>query len=90
MAAEEPRPVDEEAFYDVLARLRDVRRWATTTQGDPWAFRQAMITVMSIDTTCALETGIDPRALKKFDMIAAERAREFIESIPKEVRARGR
>jgi len=78
--------VDEKHFYDALQRLRDVRKWATTTQGDPWAFRQALITVMSIDTTVALEAGIDPRELKKFDMAAGFRAEEFLESMSKEGR----
>lgn len=82
--------VDERTFYEVLQRLRDVRKWSTTTRGDPWAFRQALITVMSIDTTAALERGIDPRDLKKFDMAAKEKAREFIESLPKEERTHGR
>ena len=31
-----------------------------------------------VTQTTEKQTGIDPRALKKFDMIAAERAREFI------------
>lgn len=91
MAVEETPPVDvdERIFYEVLTKLRDVRKWAVVNKGDPWAFRQAMITVMSIDTTVALETGIDPRALEKFDLVAKEKAREFLESIP-EVKKLGR
>lgn len=87
MASEETPTVNEGNFYDVLERLRDVRRWATTNLCDPWAFRQALITVMSIDTTVALESGIDPRILKKFDMAAGFRAEEFLESIPEEAEA---
>ena len=89
MAIKETPPVDVGTFYEVLTKLRDVRKWAVVNQGDPWAFRQAMITVMAIDTACALEADVDPRALEKFDMAAKEKAREFLESIPEEFKING-
>ena len=84
------KPVDERTLLEVLKRLRDVRAWAAINKGDPWAFRQAMITVMAIDTDVALEGGVKNRDLNKFDMEAKVKAREFIESIPGEVRKSGR
>lgn len=76
--------VDEKTFYAVLERLRDVRKWATLTQADPWAFRQAMITVIAIDTTVALESGVEAKNLAGFDVEAGLRAEEFIKSLPEE------
>ena len=43
--ARAPKTVSEKDFYLVLERLRDVRKWAVERDIDPWAFRQAMITV---------------------------------------------
>jgi len=83
-------PIDERTFLEVLKRLRDVRAWAVVNKGDPWAFRQAMITVMAIDTDVALEKGVKNMDLNAFDMAAKVKAREFIESIPGEVRKSGR
>ena len=91
MSFEETPPVDvdESTFYEVLTKLRDIRKWSVINKGDPWAFRQAMITIMAIDTACALETGVEPDELVLFDMHAREKAQEFIESIP-EVKKLGR
>ena len=90
MAFEEPATVDEGNFYDVLKRLRDLRGWAVNNRADPWAFRQALITVMAIDTAVALDAGVEAEALANFDEAAELNAEEFIESIPEEWRAHGR
>lgn len=82
-----PVDVDKRTFYEVLQRLRDVRKWATTNQGDPWAFRQAMIVVMAIDTNVALESGIDAEGLGEFDMVSRALAMKLLKSIPEEGRA---
>ena len=82
MDTDEAPTVDERALYHVLARLRDLRREAVHTLADPWAFRQAMITVLAIDTAVALETGIEPDGLALFDARAQDKALEFIEEIP--------
>jgi len=79
-------PVNEKDLLHVLARLRDLRREAVVHRCDPWAFRQAMITVLAMDTECALERGVEPETLFKFDELAEEKAVEFIESIPEELR----
>ena len=86
----ETTPVDERSLLHVLIRLRDVRREAVVNLADPWAFRQAMITVMAIDTACALEHGGETETLARFDEAAEEKAQEFLESIPDEWRAHGR
>lgn len=73
--------VDERTFSEVLAKLRDVRKWATTNQGDPWAFRQAMIVVMAIDTNVALESGVDAEGLDEFDMVSRALAIKILEEL---------
>ena len=90
MAADELIPVDEADLLAVLAMLRDVRAESALKGRDPWAFRQAMITVLTLDTHVALEADITPKSIDTFDARARVKAREFIESIPEEVRARGR
>ena len=90
MATEETPPVNEETLHAVLAELRTLRLWAVVNRADPWAFRQAMITLMAIDTHVALERGVEVKTLRNFDVAAKEKAREFIESMPKEAGAHGR
>ena len=90
MAPEELIPVYERTLYHVLARLRDIRAEATLTLSDPWAFRQAMITVMAIDTAVALERGVRPQVLAGFDELAELKAQEFIDNHLEEWVAHGR
>jgi len=74
----EPKTVPEKDFYLILERLRDVRKWAGKEDLDPWAFRQAMITVLELDTVTATERGIKPEKLNEFDAVAMKEAREFV------------
>lgn len=90
MATDEAPPVDERTLLHVLARLRDLRREAVHNMADPWAFRQALITVLLIDTEVAIAQGVDPEALARFDVAADEKAQEFVDSMPKEWSAHGR
>ena len=78
----EPRIVPERDFYLVLERLRDVRKWATERDVNPWAFRQAMITVYELDTVAAVERGVKPEKLYEFDAEARKEAKEFIRELP--------
>ena len=78
----EPKIVPEMDFYLILERLRDVRKWATERDIDPWAFRQAMITVYELDTVAAVERGIKPEKLDEFDTEARKEAKEFIRELP--------
>lgn len=86
MAFDELEPVNEEHLLIALKYLRDLRAWSVTKNINPWVIRQAVITFMAIDTEAALERGIEPDALLKFDELAEEKAVEFIESIPKDVK----
>ena len=74
--------VPEKDFYLVLERLRDVRKWAVERDIDPWAFRQAIITVLELDTVTAVERGVKPEKLDEFDAVAGEEAREFVRRLP--------
>ena len=74
--------VPEKDFYLVLERLRDVRKWAVERDIDPWAFRQAMITVLELDTVTGVERGVKPKKLDEFDAVARREAREFVRSLP--------
>ena len=78
-----PKLVSERDFYETLKLLRDVRAWAVRTDSDPWAFRQAMITVFEMDTTVALERGVKAWELKAFDAQAREEARKLIRRLPR-------
>lgn len=70
--------VDEGQLLEVLKRLRDVRAWAVKRRLDPWAFRQAMIIVMELDTAAAIAEGRSPEQLAEFDRVAREDAREWV------------
>ena len=74
--------VPEKDFYLVLERLRDVRKWAVERDIDPWAFRQAMITVLELDTVTGVERGVKPEKLDEFDAVTRREAREFVRSLP--------
>lgn len=70
--------VPERELFEVLKRLRDVRAWAARRRLDPWAFRQAMLIVLELDTIVALESGRTPEELAKFDDVARADAREWV------------
>ena len=70
--------VSERELFLVLKWLRDVRSWAFKRRLDPWAFRQAMIIVLELDTATAIERGRTPEQLAAFDRVAREDAREWV------------
>jgi len=72
------RTVSEEELVQVLRRLHGVRAWAFKRRLDPWAFRQAMITVLEIDTATAIENGRTLEQLAEFDRVSREDAREWV------------
>ena len=59
--------VNEEDLGFVLKKLRDLRAWVVHTETDPWAFRQALVMVLELDTTAALERGVEYSTLTAFD-----------------------
>jgi len=77
----EPRHVPEKDFYLVLEKLREFRRWATSRNLDPYAFRKAIIVVLEIDTVCAIEKGVDPSELQKFDAYARRQVQYFVKEV---------
>ena len=90
MATDEAPPVDMKHLTTARTYLRDLRAWSAKRNISPWVIRQAVITFMTIDTHVALERGIEVKTLRKFDAVAKQKAREFIETMPEEARARGR
>ena len=79
----EPKLIPKRDFYRALKKLRDFRAWAVKKNIDPWAFRQAMITVFEMDTVVAIERGVNPEKLEAFDAQAREEARDFIGRLPR-------
>lgn len=65
-------------FHLVLKGLRDVRAMAVRKDLNAWAFRQAIITILALDTKSALEKGILQEDLDKFDAFAEEEAEEWL------------
>lgn len=74
------RIVSERELFLVLKRLRDVRAWAFKHKLDPWAFRQAMIIVLELDTVTAIEKGKTPEQLAEFDRVAREDAQKWLKN----------
>lgn len=59
--------ISKKELLEALKRLRDVRAWHVKRKGDPWAFRQALVLVLELDTAAALGRGVAPRDLSFFD-----------------------
>ena len=59
--------ISKKELLEALKRLRDVRAWHVKRKGDPWAFRQALVLVLELDTAAALQRGVTPRDLSFFD-----------------------
>jgi len=68
-------------FQRVLVKLRDLRAWSVKRNIDPWAFRQALITVLELDTAVALERGVPRENLDKFDVGGREEAQKFVRGL---------
>lgn len=71
--------VKEEELFRILKRLRDVRLWATRRDLSPWAFRQALVMVLELDTVAALERGVEYSTLDTFDATVRSDAREWVQ-----------
>jgi len=77
----ERETVNEEHFYEALARLRDFLLWSVRSKIDPWAKRQALITLLEFDRSGAIEKGVKPDDIAKFDEVARKEAQNFIEKM---------
>ncbi len=84
----QPEPVREHDLYQVLKYLRDMRVWCIQNKVDPWATRQALITALAMDTQGWITGGKAPADIVNFDMLAKEKAKDFIEEIEQEVKVK--
>jgi len=75
------KTVNVEDLEFVLKRLRDVRAWHVKRKGEPWAFRQALIIVMELDTIAALERGVKAEVLASFDAAVRKDSRAWVRRI---------
>lgn len=69
-------------FRAALVKLKDTRAWSNRWKIDAWAFRQALLTILVIDTQAALERGVTQAALDKFDAGARQEIQKFLEASP--------
>lgn len=51
----------------VLSGIRELRKLAILKKIDPWAFRQALIMTLEMDTDAAMKRGIKKQELDIFD-----------------------
>ena len=70
--------VNERDLIVVLKWLRDVRIRHLRRRRGPWAFRQALIMVLALDTAAALEGGVPRGDLDAFDEVARADAWEWV------------
>ena len=61
--------VREQDLLQVLKWFRDLRIRSIKKRIDPWAFRQAILLILQLDTRAALERGVTLEALQKFDRL---------------------
>jgi hypothetical protein len=64
LAENEP---SEDEVLAVLVKIRDLRLWTLQVGIDPWATRQALLIMLELDTTAALERGVEAQNLVNFD-----------------------
>jgi len=80
--------IDKKDLLEVLGRLRDVRAWNVRRDGDPWAFRQALIIVLELDTAAAHQRGVAPRDLSRFDDQARASAHRYMRGFQTKIEER--
>lgn len=74
--------VKKEALIEVLAGFRDVRLRNVRRGRGPWAFRQALIMVLELDTATALKRGVEASTLEAFDATVRADSREWVRRNP--------
>ena len=70
--------INKEELLEVLKRFRNMRARHVRRGGDPWAFRQALIMVLELDTVAALERGIEAETLASFDATIREDSQMWV------------
>ena len=69
--------VKEQDLLQVLKWLRDLRLRSIKKRLDPWAVRQAFLLILRLDTLAALERGVTPEAIQRFDRLCQDVAEEI-------------
>ena len=59
--------VSEKDLKRCLLKIRNMRLWAAKHKVNPWAFRQALLIAVTIDTQAAYTQSIPPENLERFD-----------------------
>lgn len=67
-----------EDLWKVLTWLRDVRARGVAEDVDPWAFRQALVMTLELDTMAAVERGVSREGLERFDKVSRMEARKLL------------
>jgi len=74
-------PVSEKDFKACLVKLRSLRLWAVQNKIDPWAFRQMLLIALEMDTKVAMDKGIKPIDLQKFDTVARKDVQLWMQNL---------
>jgi len=73
------RSVEVDQLRRVFDRILKIRRWVLREGINSFAFRQALVMALEIDTIASLEQGIDPFELWEFDQVSREVVRREVE-----------
>jgi len=73
--------VNEKDFKECLLKLRNLRLWAVQNSIDPWAFRQMLLIALEMDTKAAVDKGIKPIDLQKFDTVARKDVQLWMQNL---------
>lgn len=64
-------------FWEIMQRLRDLMAWCHHNKKDPWALRQALITMLELGKSTAYEGGVSSLSIARFDAAAVGTARRI-------------
>ena len=73
--------IKQEELIAALRRIRDLREWSLREKVNPWAVRQALIIGLEMDYVAALEHGVTPGDLSRFDRTARAGAHRYIRGL---------
>lgn len=62
----------------LLEKMKEMRKWAIENNVDPFVFRQALITALTLDTFVALKSGVPLEKLMAFDRKVTLDIKNFI------------
>jgi len=74
-------PISEKDFKECLVKMGDLRLWAVQSKIDPWAFRQMLLIALEMDTKAAVDKGIKPIDLQKFDTVARKDVQLWMQNL---------